>query len=176
MNNASLQQPVSASVQNTDSKAHRSTNIRKELYTAFGMGVIFAISFKLLLPSKEDQLIAQLTSNFSDSIFPAIIFPILVVSFVLSLFAFLIVKYVLKATMTFSDILVTALTAVFLALIIAYDQLIGAKFVVSLLLTFPLAQLVWIYFRRQALTKVIFAVLLIGLGLLSARILNKGSF
>lgn len=140
------------------------------------LGLFSALALKLFLPDENEQIVAQLLANFSDSIFPAVLLPLLLISLVVAVILGVGAQYYLKHKNALESFVYTALLAVLLGIIFASSRILGNTF---LLLLTPLYVTVFLVFQKINIRKhmirrlglALFAVVLL---VFAMRTLNLG--
>lgn len=145
---------------------------KQNLLIGTGTGIVAAIVFRLLLPSPSSQFVSLIVPT--NSIFPAIIFPVLIVTFVLALVEGLVLKRFYHVEKSFRSVIYVALMGQFLAIIVIGKRILGTPYILSLPFTYLGAQFAWSFARRSKLATAAYVILVFGLLILAMRVLNTG--
>ena len=150
------------------------SDFAQDIMLAFGLGLINLLAFLILLPSTTEQLVHNLISAYRGDIFPPIVFPIVITTLVIAGAVGLALVYGLKRKRLALGLLLVSLMAVFLAILMEGRRYVSTAFELSLLVTFPLSQLLWYYARRKLATRVVYGLAVVVLFIISTRMLNLG--
>lgn len=151
------------------------TPLGQDLAIAFILGIVNMAIFLVSLPSQAKQIVNNIVSLYSGATIDPVVYQILITTFVLGVITSLVLTFKFKRKAYVISPVLVSFMAVFLSLIAAQERLVGTRFSLSLLVTFPLAQALWYYGRRRLTGRVIYTIAIVVFFVVSVRVLNTGS-